>query len=69
VPGGLDPEAIEATLADGVLTLRIPTPQTPRAKRIEIKAERNGSNRARPEGEGGGSQQASGGSPKGGAKG
>ncbi len=42
VPGGLDPDAIEASLSDGVLTLRIPKPQTPRAKRIEIKAQRNG---------------------------
>src|ERR1700716_3505365 len=41
VPGGLDPDAIEASLSDGVLTLRIPKPATPRAKRIEIKAEAN----------------------------
>jgi HSP20 family protein len=43
VPGGLDPDAIEASLSDGVLTLRIPKPQTQRPRRIEIKAEANGS--------------------------
>jgi HSP20 family protein len=42
VPGGLNPEAIEASLADGVLTLRIPKPETHRPKRIEIKAGSNG---------------------------
>jgi HSP20 family protein len=37
VPGGLDPDAIEATLADGVLTLRIPKPTTQRPRKIEIR--------------------------------
>jgi HSP20 family protein len=43
VPGGLNPEAIEASLSDGVLTLRIPKPETMRPRRIEIKGESNGS--------------------------
>lgn len=38
VPGGLDPDAIDASLADGVLRLNIPKPQTPSAKRIQIHA-------------------------------
>jgi HSP20 family protein len=43
VPRGLDPEAIDATLSDGVLTLRIPKPETMRPRRVEIKAQANGS--------------------------
>ncbi len=43
VPRGLDPEAIDAGLADGVLTLRIPKPETMRPRRVEIKAQANGS--------------------------
>jgi HSP20 family protein len=43
VPRGLDPEAINASLSDGVLTLRIPKPETMRPRRIEIKAQENGS--------------------------
>jgi HSP20 family protein len=42
VPGGLDPQAIEASLTDGVLRLRIPLPETRRPRRIEIKAGENG---------------------------
>ena len=42
VPRGLDPEAINATLSDGVLTLRIPKPETMRPRRVEIKAQANG---------------------------
>lgn len=42
VPGGLDPDAIQASLSDGVLTLRIPKPETARPRRIEIKADANG---------------------------
>jgi HSP20 family protein len=41
VPPGLDPEAIDASLSEGVLKLRIPKPITQRSRRIEIKA--NGS--------------------------
>ena len=36
VPTGLDPDAIEATVADGVLTLRIPKPETLKPRRIQI---------------------------------
>jgi HSP20 family protein len=43
VPRGLDPDAIEASLSDGVLVLRIPRPETMRPRRIEIKAGANGS--------------------------
>jgi HSP20 family protein len=35
VPQGLDPETISATMADGVLTIRIPMPAR-KPKRIEI---------------------------------
>ena len=42
VPRGLDPDKIEAALADGVLTLRIPKPETTRPRRVEIKAQSNG---------------------------
>jgi HSP20 family protein len=45
VPGGLDPDAVEAALTDGVLTIRIPLPETKRARRIEIKAGENGGRR------------------------
>jgi HSP20 family protein len=41
VPTGLDPDAIDASLSEGVLQLRIPKPITQRPRRIEIKA--NGS--------------------------
>jgi HSP20 family protein len=43
VPSGLNPDAIEASLHDGVLTLRIPKPETMRPRRIEIKGDTNGS--------------------------
>jgi HSP20 family protein len=38
VPRGMDPDAIDASLADGVLTLRIPKPETARPHRVQIKA-------------------------------
>jgi HSP20 family protein len=38
VPGGLDPDSVEAALSDGVLKLHIPKPETLRPRRIEIKA-------------------------------
>jgi HSP20 family protein len=37
VPRGLDPNAIQAELHDGVLTLRIPRPEPPKPHRIEIR--------------------------------
>jgi HSP20 family protein len=42
VPAGLDPESVEASLADGVLMLRIPKPATLRPRKIEIRAASNG---------------------------
>ena len=36
VPTGLDADAIEASLVDGVLTLRIPKPETLKPRRIQI---------------------------------
>jgi HSP20 family protein len=38
VPRGLDPDAIEASLTNGVLHLRIPKPESLKPRRIEIKA-------------------------------
>ena len=43
----LDPAAIQASLSDGVLTLRVPKPETMRPRRIEIKAEQNGGGEVR----------------------
>jgi HSP20 family protein len=37
VPRGMDPETIDAMLVDGVLSLKIPRPQTPEPRRVEIK--------------------------------
>jgi HSP20 family protein len=37
VPRGLDPDAIEASLTNGVLHLRIPKPESLKPRRIEIK--------------------------------
>jgi HSP20 family protein len=42
VPRGLDPEAVQASLSDGVLTLKIPKPETMKPRRIEIRASSNG---------------------------
>ncbi len=39
VPQGLDPDAVEAALTDGVLKLRIPKPESLKPRRIEIKGE------------------------------
>ena len=38
VPRGLDPDAIEASLTNGVLHLRIPKPESLKPRRIQIKA-------------------------------
>ncbi|MEA2407527.1 MAG: hypothetical protein QOE69_1646 [Thermoleophilaceae bacterium] len=38
VPSGLDHDAVEASLNDGVLTLHIPMPRTAKARRVEIKS-------------------------------
>jgi HSP20 family protein len=42
VPRGLDPGAIEASLSNGVLTLRIPKPEPLKPHRIEVRGEENG---------------------------
>jgi HSP20 family protein len=42
VPRGLDPNAIEAELRDGVLTLRIPRPEPAKPHRIQIKHDGSG---------------------------
>jgi HSP20 family protein len=36
VPEGLDPDAISATISDGVLTIHIPMPEARKPRRIEI---------------------------------
>ena len=38
VPYGLDPDAVAAELADGVLTISIPKPEALKPRRVEIKA-------------------------------
>jgi HSP20 family protein len=37
IPAGLDPDAVEATLSDGVLWLHIPMPKAAQPRRVEIK--------------------------------
>jgi HSP20 family protein len=37
-PQGLDPDQVQASLADGVLTLSIPRPQPPQPRRVQISA-------------------------------
>jgi HSP20 family protein len=39
LPGETDPENIEATLHDGVLTVRVPKSEQARPRRIEVKAD------------------------------
>jgi HSP20 family protein len=38
VPGGLNPDAVEASMADGVLSLSIPRPESPKPHRVQIRA-------------------------------
>jgi HSP20 family protein len=38
LPSGLDPDSIQATMADGVLTLRIPKPEARKPRRIAINS-------------------------------
>jgi HSP20 family protein len=42
VPPGLNPDAIEASISDGVLKLHIPKPESLRPRRIEIRADSDG---------------------------
>ena len=51
VPKGLDPDSIEAALANGALTLRIPKPVPLKPRRIQIHGEEASSSR-KPEGAG-----------------
>ena len=39
VPRGLDPDAISASLKDGVLTLQIPKPESLKPRKIHVQAE------------------------------
>jgi HSP20 family protein len=38
LPGEAEPEGIDASLHDGVLTVRVPKPERTRPRRIEVKA-------------------------------
>lgn len=40
LPEGIDPESIDATVQDGVLTVRIPKPEEPKPRRVEINVAR-----------------------------
>jgi HSP20 family protein len=39
VPPGLNPDAIKASISDGVLKLRMPKPESLRPRRIEVRAD------------------------------
>jgi HSP20 family protein len=39
VPGGLDANAVEASISDGVLTMAIPRPEQPKPHRVPIRAD------------------------------
>jgi HSP20 family protein len=38
LPDRVDPEGVDANLADGVLTVRVPKPEQARARRVEVQA-------------------------------
>jgi HSP20 family protein len=42
VPEGLNPDQVEASLSNGVLALRIPKPEAPEPRRIEVEAPQAG---------------------------
>ena len=50
VPRGLQPEAIEAKLHDGVLELHIPKPEELKPRKIEVREESGGESRPQIEG-------------------
>lgn len=50
VPKGLEPDSIDASLADGVLTLRMRKPEPRKPRRIEIGAGESGDGQPQPEG-------------------
>jgi HSP20 family protein len=52
VPGGLDPDSVQASMADGVLTLSIPRSESQKPRRVQIRAasEGNGSSSSQVEG-------------------
>jgi HSP20 family protein len=37
VPGGLDPESVEASLQDGVLSIRVPRPASAQPRHVQIR--------------------------------
>jgi HSP20 family protein len=39
LPGGVDPDQVEANLHGGVLTVRVPKPERARSGRVEVKSE------------------------------
>jgi HSP20 family protein len=49
VPRGLDPGSVQAELADGVLTLRIPKPPELEPRRVEIKTASSSSQSREPQ--------------------
>jgi HSP20 family protein len=49
VPRGLDPGSVQAELADGVLTLRIPKPEELEPRRVEIKTASSSSQSREPQ--------------------
>jgi HSP20 family protein len=38
VPGGMDPNAVEASLSDGVLSLRLPRPESLKPHRVQVRS-------------------------------
>lgn len=59
VPGGLDTDSIEASMADGVLTMAIPRPQSLKPHRVQIRAGGDGGDGdGQPTIEGSGQEQA-----------
>jgi HSP20 family protein len=42
LPGGVDPDNIDAKLDDGVLTVRVPKPEPARSRHVEVGSSQNG---------------------------